>query len=145
MNFHIDLFQTIKRGCQVQVQATSVLKRNKHWNALRAWLHEKQLGSLRGIFHSPRCCWSVIFLLFLFCAYIWSSRMTRLPRSRISKWKEMNKNRYKDFSQSVQTKIMRMYKFKSTKTYFYHVVMSMSSLARRNRLYFKAKIYYSAY
>ena len=134
----MDFFQTIKRCCQVHVQATSLLKRN-----------EKQLGSLRGISHSPRCCWYVIFLLFLFCVYIWSSRMTRLPRSRLSKQNEMNKNRYKHFSQSVNTKIMSMpiYKFKLTKssTHFYHVVMSMSSMARWSRLYLSTKRYYSAY
>ena len=107
-----------KRCCQVHVQATLLLKRNKHWNAFRVWLYEKQLGSLRGISLSPRCCWYVIFLLFLFCVYIWSSGMTRLPRSRLSKRNEMNKNRYKHFSQPVKTKIMRMrmYKFKLTKS-----------------------------
>ena len=75
--------------------------------------------------------------------------MTRLPRSRLSKQNEMNKNRYKHFSQSVNTKIMsmRIYKFKLTKssTHFYHVVMSMSSMARWSRLYLSTKRYYSAY
>ena len=60
--------------------------------------------------------------------------MTRLPRSRLSKRNGMNKNRYKHFSQPVETKIMRMcmYQFKLTesltktltKTYFYHMVMN---------------------
>ena len=42
---------------------------------------------------------------------------------------------------------MRIYQLKLTKssTYFYHVVMSVSSLARWNRLYIDTKIYYSAY
>ena len=118
INFHIDFFQTIKRCCQVHVKATSLLKRNKHWNAFRVWLYEKQLGSLKGISHSPRCCWYVISLLFLFWVYIWSRGMTRLPRSHLSKRNEMNKNRCKHFSQPVKTKIMRMhmYKFKLTKS-----------------------------
>ena len=33
---------------KVHVQATSLLKRNKHWNAFRVWLYEKQLRLLRG-------------------------------------------------------------------------------------------------
>ena len=33
---------------KVHVQATSLLKRNKHWNAFRVWLYEKQLDPLRG-------------------------------------------------------------------------------------------------
>ena len=66
----MDFFQTIKRCCQVHVQATSLLKRNKHWNAFRVWLYEKQLGSLRGISHSPRCCGYGKSLLFLFCVYM---------------------------------------------------------------------------
>ena len=37
----MDFFQTIKRCCEVHVQATSFLKRNKHWNAFRVWLYEK--------------------------------------------------------------------------------------------------------
>ena len=41
-------FQTTKRCGQVQIQATSLLKRNKHWDAFRVWLYEKQFGSLRG-------------------------------------------------------------------------------------------------
>ena len=40
--------QTIKYCCQVHVQDTSLLKRNKHWNAFRVWLYDKQLGSLKG-------------------------------------------------------------------------------------------------
>ena len=73
--------------------------------------------------------------------------MTRLPRSRLSKQNEMNKNRYKHFSQSVNTKIMpmRIHKSKLTKSYFYQVAMSMSSLARWSRLYLSTKRYYSAY
>ena len=143
----MDFFQIIKRCCQIHAQATSLLKRNKHWIAFRVWLYEKQLGSLMGISHSPRCRWCVIFLLFLFCVYIWSSGMTRLPRSRLSKQNEMNKNRYKHFSQSVNTKAMpmRIHKSKLTKSYFYHVAMSMSSLARWSRLYLSTKRYYSAY
>ena len=60
--------------------------------------------------------------------------MTRLPRSRLSKQNEMNKNRYKHFSQPVKTKIMqmRMYKFKLAKTYFHDVVMSMSSMEMKH-------------
>ena len=75
---------------KVHVQATSLLKRNKHWNAFRVWLYEKQLGSLRGISHSRRCCWYVIFLLFLFCVYIWSSGMTRF-RSKM-RWTKIDIN-----------------------------------------------------
>ena len=63
-------FLTIKCFCQVHVQATSLLKRNKHWNAFRVWLYEKQLGSLREISHAPRCCCYVKSLLFLFCVYM---------------------------------------------------------------------------
>ena len=44
----MDFFQTIKRCCQVHVQATSLLKRNKHWNAFRVWLYEKHLVRLGG-------------------------------------------------------------------------------------------------
>ena len=40
--------QTIKCCFQVQVQATSLLKRNKHWNAFRVWLYEKHLVHLCG-------------------------------------------------------------------------------------------------
>ena len=40
---------------KVHVQATSLLKRNKHWNAFRVWLYEKQLGLLRGISDSLGC------------------------------------------------------------------------------------------
>ena len=38
--------------------------------------------------------------------------MTRLSRSRLSKRNEMNKNRYKHFSQPVNTKNMRMHMYK---------------------------------
>ena len=65
----MDFFQTIKRCCRVHVQATSLLKRNKHWNAFRVWLYEKQLGSLRVMSHWPRCCWYVKSILFSFCVY----------------------------------------------------------------------------
>ena len=33
-------------------------------------LYEKQLGLLRGISHSPRCCWRVKSFLFSFCVYM---------------------------------------------------------------------------
>ena len=44
--------------------------------------------------------------------------MTRLSRSHHSKQNEMNKDRYKHFSQPVNTKTMRMrmYKFELTKS-----------------------------
>ena len=75
--------------------------------------------------------------------------MTRLPRSRLSTRNEMNKNRYKHFSHAVKMKIMRMrmykFKFRKCSTYCYHVVMSMSSLAKWNGLHLNTKIYYSAY
>ena len=71
INFYTYFFETIKRCCQVHVQATSLLKRNKHWITFKLWLHEKQLGSLRGISHSPGCCWYVKSPLFFFM-FIWS-------------------------------------------------------------------------
>ena len=70
INFHKIFFQTIKRCCQVHVQAISFLKRNKHWNTFRVRLYREQLGSLRGVSHSLRCCWYVKSFLFLFCVYM---------------------------------------------------------------------------
>ena len=67
--FCIIFFQTIKCCCQVHVQATSLLKRSKHWNAFRVWLYEKQLSSLGEISHSPRCWWYVKSFIFILCLY----------------------------------------------------------------------------
>ena len=74
--------------------------KNKHCNTLRVWLYEKEIGSLRRIFHSRRCCW------YARSVFTWSRRMTRLQRSRPSKQNGMNKNRYELFSQPVETKII---------------------------------------
>ena len=100
-----------------------MLKRNKHWNAFKAWLYEKQLGSL-GDFPLPEmlltCQISFIFL----CLYDQGG------------WNGMNKNRYKHFRQHVETKIMqmRMYQFNLAKNLFLsRGCKHVSSLARWNR------------
>ena len=49
-----------------------------------------QLGSLKGVSLSPRCCWNVKSLFFHY-VFIWSRGMTRSPRFRLSKRNEMNK------------------------------------------------------
>ena len=95
-------------------------------------LYEKQLGLLRGISHSARCCWRVKSFLFSFCFYMIKSDDTLIDIQ---------------FRQPGETVMrMLMHPFKLTKElnlFFYHLVMS--SLARRNRFYINTKIYYSAY
>ena len=69
--------------------------------------------------------------------------MTCLQKSPLSKRNGMNKNRYKDFRQPVETKIMQMriYRFKLTKNLFLsHGCQYVSSLERWNRLYIDTKI-----
>ena len=54
--------------CQVHVQAASLLKRNKHWNAFRVWLYHKQLGLLKGnipLTEILQIC--QIFFIFILC------------------------------------------------------------------------------
>ena len=55
-------------------------------------------------------------LFYFHCVLMWSSRMTRLLRSHLSKRNGMNRNRYKHLSQPDETKIiiMHMYQFKLT-------------------------------
>ena len=77
-----------------------------------------------------------ISFLFLFCVYIWSIGMTRLSRSRLSKRNEMNKNRYKHFSQPVNTKNMRMHLYK---------LQLIFTRGYGHRLYSYTKICYSTY
>ena len=89
-------FKTTKCCCQVHVQATSLLKRNKHWNAFRVWLYEKQVH-LGGYMSDVK---------------------GDVALTDILKRNGMNKNRYEHFRQPVKTKIMqiRMYQFKLTKS-----------------------------
>ena len=50
----------------LSVTSTSyIIVKNKHWDTFMVWLYEKQLGSLSGVFQSPRCCYvkSILFLL----------------------------------------------------------------------------------
>ena len=140
--FCINFLQTIKCCCQLHIQATSLLKRNKHWNAFRVWFYEKQLGSLRYLTHQDVVNKSN--LLCFYFVFIWSSGMTRLPRSPLLKENGMNKNRYKHFRKQFDTKIMqmRMYQLKSTKNLFLsRGYEHVSSLARWNRLYRDTKIF----
>ena len=144
INFCINFLQTVKCCCQVNVQAASLLKRNKNWNTFRVWLYEKQLGSLRlGGFPTHQDVADISDRFYFYSAFIWSRGMTPLPRSRLSKRNGMKKNQYKHFSQPVKAKIMqmRLYQFKLTKNLFLsrgneHV----SSLARWNRLYIDREI-----
>ena len=77
-SIYIDFFQTIKRCCQVHVQATSLFKiitigmfqKEAIFCYFLGMLYEKQLGLLRGISDSPRCCWCVKSFLFSFCVYM---------------------------------------------------------------------------
>ena len=98
------------------------LKKYKRWNVsersnffptFRVWLYEKQLGSLRGISHLPRCCWYVKFILFSFSVYMIKGEAC-LPRSHLSKRNGMNKNRYEHFSRPGEANIIQtnMYQFK---------------------------------
>ena len=142
MNFCINFLQTIKCYCQVHVQATSFLKRNKHFNAFRVWLYEKQLGSLGG-YPTHRDVADMSDLFHFYSVFIWSRGMTHLPRSRLLKQNGRNKNRYKHFREPVETKIMqmRMYQFKLTKSLFLSCGCEhASSLVRSNRLYIDTKI-----
>ena len=58
------IFQTRKRCCQVHVEATLLFKiisigmfqKEANFCYFQSMLYEKQLGLLRGISHSPRCC-----------------------------------------------------------------------------------------
>ena len=112
--FCIKFLQTIKCCCQVHIQAKSLLKRNKHQNAFRVWLCEKQLGLLRVILHSPGCCWHVRSLLFLFYVYM-SRGMTRLLD--ISKRNGRTKIDINTSGSLSRRKLqMRMYQFKLTKS-----------------------------
>ena len=102
-----------------------MLKRNKHWNAFKAWLYEKQLGSL-GDFPLPEMLLTCQICFIFLCLYDQGG------------WNGMNKNRYKHFRQHVETKIMqmRMYQFKLTKNLFLsRVYKHVSSVARWNSLY----------
>ena len=128
--------------CEVHIQATWLLKRNKHWNAFSVWLYKKQLGSLRGISHSPRCCWYVKSLLLLFCVYMIKGDDALTVISPFEA-KSVNKNRYEHFRQPAETKIMQMcmYQFKLTKNLFLsRGYEHVSSLARWNRLFIDTKI-----
>ena len=51
---------------------------------------------------------SLLNLFYFHFVFIWSKGMTRLPRSRLSKRNEMNKNWHKHFSQPGKTKIIRI-------------------------------------
>ena len=72
IKFYLDFFQTIKLCCQEHVQALRIytyefLRKKQFFVTFWVWLYEKQLGSFRGIYRSPRCCWyvkiSFIFIL----------------------------------------------------------------------------------
>ena len=78
-NYLHRFFSNNKCCCKVHVHATLLLKTisngmfQKEANFfLYVWgmLDEKQLGLLRGISHSPRCCWYVRSLLYSFCVYM---------------------------------------------------------------------------
>ena len=78
ISIYIEFFQIIKRCCQVHVQATSLFKiitigmfqKEAIFCYFLGMLYEKQLGLLRGISDSPRCCWCVKSFLFSFCVYM---------------------------------------------------------------------------
>ena len=94
----LNIFQTIKLWCQVHIQVTSLLRKisigmfKKKSSFFRVWLYQKQLGSLKGTSHSPRCCWHVRSLFsfcvcmlistFILCLYDWGGwrgmRQTKL-------------------------------------------------------------------
>ena len=78
MFIYLFFFQIIKRCCQVHVEATSVFEiisigmfqKEAIFCYFSSMLYEKQLGLLRGIFHSPRCFWYDKSFLFSFCVYM---------------------------------------------------------------------------
>ena len=81
-------------------------------------------------------------MLFLFCVYMIKGDDTLTEISPFEA-NGMNKNRYKQFRQYVETKIMQMriYKFKLTKNLFLsHGCEHVSSLVRWNRLCIDTKI-----
>ena len=73
ISIYIDFFQT-KRCCQVHVQAALQFKiisdgmflKETIFSYVQGMLDDKQLGLLRGIPHSPRCCRYVKSLYFHF-------------------------------------------------------------------------------
>ena len=102
IKFYLDFFQTIKLCCQERVQALRIythefLRKKQFFVTFWVWLYKKQLGSLRGIYHSPDVA-DMSNLFYFHFEFIWSRGMTRLPRSRLSKWNGLNKNRYKHSS-----------------------------------------------
>ena len=78
ISIYIKFFPTIKRCCQVHVQATSLFKiisirvfqKEAGFLLLLLYLYEKQLGLLRAISHSPRGCWYLKSFLFSFYVYM---------------------------------------------------------------------------
>ena len=57
-------------------------------------------------------------LFYFYFVFVWSRRMTRLPRFHLSKQNGVNKCQYKHFGQPIETKIMRirMYQLKLKKS-----------------------------
>ena len=137
IKFYLDFFQKIKLCCQEHVQASRIythefLRKKQFFLTFWVWLYKKQLGSLRGIYHSPRCCWYVKSLLFSFWVYMIKGDDTLTEISPFEvKWVEQKSIQT---LQPSETKIiqMRMYQFKLAKsqTYFYDVVMIMYNLTR---------------
>ena len=78
ITFTLGFPQIIKICCLVHMHAMLFLKKISirifKKEAILCYFkdmsYEKQLGSLKEISHSPKCCWYVKSLLFLFCVYL---------------------------------------------------------------------------
>ena len=104
------------RASFVRIYTYKFLRKKQFFVTFWVWLYEKQLGSLRGISHSPRCCWYVKSLLFSFWVYMIKGDDTLTEFSSFEvKWVEQKSIQT---LQPGETKIiqMRMYQFKLTKS-----------------------------
>ena len=65
------------------------LRKKQYFVTFRVWLYEKELGSLRGISHSPKCCCNMSNLFDFHFVFTYLRGMTCVPRPCLLKRNEI--------------------------------------------------------